>query len=292
MTAILKKELRAYFNSLIGYVFLTIFVLITGIMFSFNNLLGQSAAFTDSMSFFTITMLILMPVLTMRLFAEENRQKTDQLLYTSPVTVLSIVTAKYLAALLLMVMALAVTLLFPFMISTIGTLSYVPQTITTYIGYFLLFSAYISVGVFISALTDNQLIAAVCTFLVILMTIFMDSIASGLASGLPATPMASVFFIAFLIGVLAYIIYDSTRNFYAAVITVAALLAVTVVVYILNPAVLDGFIVKTIKWFSVMGRFNSFSSGIINVADIVYYISFSAAFLYFSVNVIEKRRWR
>ncbi|MDR3239609.1 MAG: ABC-2 transporter permease [Clostridiales bacterium] len=290
MTAILKKELRNYFNSWIGYVFLFILVGLTGIIFSLINLLNQSTAFVNVMSYFTIFMLILMPVLTMRLFAEEARQKTDQLIFTSPVTVAGIVAAKFLAALILALIGLALTFIFPLLIAPYGTLSFAP-VLTAYLGYILLIAAFIAVGVFISVLTDNQIIAAVGTFVVMLVFYIMDWIASGLSSGPAASATASIIFIAALLALLAYLIYNSTKNIYAASLLPLILLAVVVALYVARPAVFDGLIVKVIRWFSIMDRFNSFNNGVINIADIVYYITFTIAFLYFSVNAIEKRRW-
>ncbi|MDR1539806.1 MAG: ABC transporter permease [Clostridiales bacterium] len=291
MTAIIKKELRGYFNSWIGYVFLFIFVGLVGVFFSLINLQNQYPGFQDSMSNITIFYLVLIPVLTMRLFAEEARQKTDQLLFTSPVTVMSIVVGKFLSALCLSVIGMAITVLFPIIISRYGTLPYA-QIITSYLGYILLTACFISVGMFISVLTDNQIIAAVVTFFTMILFLILDAIASALTSGPAATAMGSMVFLSVIIAMIAFFVYDSTKNYYVAGISALVLIGVATATYLIDATLYDGLIGKVIRWLSIMSRFTNFSSGIINVSDIVYYITFAIVFVYFTINVIEKRRWR
>ena len=120
MAAIIKKELRTYFTTLTGYAFLGFFVLITGYFFVSQNIAGASMDYSETLIGTMIMFLILVPVLTMRLFAEEARQKTDQLLYTSPLRVTDIVVGKFIAASLLFLIGLAITMIFPFILSKYG----------------------------------------------------------------------------------------------------------------------------------------------------------------------------
>ena len=120
MTAIFKKEMRTYFNTLTGYAFLGFFVLITGYFFVSQNVAAYSADYSNTLVGTMIMFLILVPVLTMRLFAEEARQKTDQLLYTSPLKVTDIVLGKFLAAIFLFLIGIAVTMIFPYTAEHLG----------------------------------------------------------------------------------------------------------------------------------------------------------------------------
>ncbi len=173
MLSILKKEFKSYFISPTGYIFLGFSLFLAGLFFVNTNLANST---TDMSGFFgniSIIFLFLVPLLTMRLFSEERRNKTDQLLITSPVTVMDIVLGKYLAAIALFGLFLVITLLYPLMLSIYGT-PVVGSIIALYIGYFLLGSALISVGLLITALTESQVTAAIATFAVILVIWFAD----------------------------------------------------------------------------------------------------------------------
>ena len=297
MTAIIKKELRGYFISWIGYVFLFILVGLVGLFFSLINLYYQTGDFQNTLSNITIFLLILVPVLTMRLFAEEARQKTDQLLFTAPVSVTSVVLGKYLSALLLALIGLAITLIFPLMIVRYGQLPG-SEMFTVYLGYTLLIACFISVGMFISACTENQFTASIITFVAMILIYIMDGIVSAINTSVTASQssassaLISILFVAIIIGVISYLIYDSTKNYYVAGILALILVAIAAGIYVFNPSIFDGLIVKCTKWLSVMSRFNNFDNGVLNVSDIIYYISFTGAFIYLTINTIEKRRWK
>jgi len=297
MSAIIKKEMRSYFNSWIGYIFLFILIGLVGIFFSFINLRNQNGDFQNTLNQITIFLLILVPVLTMRLFAEEARQKTDQLLFTTPVSISSIVIGKFLSAFILACIGMAITAVYPLMIARFGTLPGT-QILALYLGFVLLIACFISVGMFVSVCTENQIIAAVVTFLLMIFMFIMDAVVSFIndtitnSQSSSSASLVSVGFIALVIVLLAYLIYDSTKNLYAGGITLLILIAAATALYFFNSALFDGVIVKVTQWLSVMSRFDNFNSGILNVSDILYYISFTAAFIYLSINTLEKRRWR
>jgi ABC-2 type transport system permease protein len=293
----MKKEMRGYFNSWIGYVFLFILVGLVGVFFTLINLYSMSSAFQNALGNITILLLVIVPVLTMRLFAEEARQKTDQLLYTSPVSVTSIVFAKFLSAFALAVIGLLVTVIYCLMIMPYGTLPHA-EIFTSYLGYTLLMSAFISLGMFVSACTESQIIAAIVTFFAMIFMYIMDSVADFISNTITSSStggtaaLASLLFCAIVIGVLLYLIYDSTKHLYFTFFIGLVLLGVTVGLLVYDQTVFDGLLVNVIKWFSVLSRLANFDQGILNLADIVYYISFSGLFIYLSINAIEKRRWR
>ncbi len=286
MTAILKKELKNYFHTVIGWGFLGFFVLITGYFFVGQNIVTGDMNYNNTLAGSLSMFMILMPVLTMRLFSEERKQKTDQLLYCSPVSVRKIVTGKFLSAVILFMLGILITLVFPFMLNGYGNVDW-GLTFAGIIGYFLLGICIISTGIFISALTDNQIISAIAAFGVTFLLLMMDNI----SSSVPVSVSASLVFAGILILILSFVVYAGTKNITVAASCGIICLVIAVVIYIADANLYDGLIVKILSWFSVLNRYESFYIGIISVSDIVYYITFTAAFLYLSVNVIEKRRW-
>jgi ABC-2 type transport system permease protein len=267
-----------------------------GVFFTFINLQPQNGDFQNTLNQLTIFLLILVPVLTMRLFAEEARQKTDQLLFTSPVSITSIVLGKYLSAFLLACIGMAITVVYPLMISHFGKLP-VPQIATLYLGFVLLIACFISIGMFISVNTENQIVAAVITALIIVFMFIMDAVVSFINDTVTnaqagSASAISIGFVVLVIVLLAYIVYDSTKNIYMGGIVALLLIAAATGLFFFNPNFFDGMIVKVTQWLSLMSRFDNFNNGILNVSDIIYYISFMAAFVYLSINTLEKRRWR
>ena len=177
MAAIYKREMRMYFNSMIGYVFIAFFVLVTAIYFSMLNILSMSPEFETVFNSVIMMFLILAPILTMRLLSEETKQKTDQLLLTAPVNIVGIVMGKFLAAVTVFVIALAITAIFPVILSFYGTIA-VAEIIGSYLGFFLLGSSFIAVGLFISSITDNQIVSAVATFAAVFVLLMVETIVS------------------------------------------------------------------------------------------------------------------
>jgi len=287
MTAIYKKEMRTYFTHMMGYVFLAIMLLLFGIFFSTETIGRHNPNFHMVLLNITTFFFVLVPVLTMRLFSEEARQKTDQLLFTSPLSVMQIVLGKFLAAFSLFFIATVLTITLPLMVSGYGELP-VSQIVGTYAAFLLIGAASIAVGVFISVLTDNQIIAAIATMGAIFVMFIMETV----ALLMPVTTLASLVFVGVLILGVAGILYNSTKNIIVA--TIVALLGAGAVaaLYFTGIFAFDGIIIRVLQWLSIYARFNNFALGILNVGDIVYYISFAALFVYLTANVIEKRRWR
>ena len=175
MSAVFKKEIRTYFTTMSGYVFLGFFVLINAYFFSRFNVGEGSPDYSGTLTYTFSMFLILIPVLTMRLFAEEVRQKTDQLLYTSPISIWKIVFGKFFAAASLFLFGTVIIALFPIILNYYGDVNFI-QTFGCFLGYFLLGASLIAVGLFISVLTDNQIIAAVGTFAAVFFILMMDSV--------------------------------------------------------------------------------------------------------------------
>lgn len=286
MTAILKKELRNYFNTVIGWGFLGFFVLMTGYFFVAQNVITGNINYNDTMASSISMFMILIPVLTMRLFSEERRQKTDQLLYCSPVSIKSIVAGKFAAASLLFLCGIIITFVFPIMLNGYGDVD-PGLTFAGLIGFFMLGMCIISVGIFISAITDNQIVSAIATFAASFLLLMMDNI----ASSAPMTVIASIIFAIIIVTIIALVVYNSTKNFIVSAIFAVIGYVIVIVLYLINANIYDGLIINVLSWFSVLNRYENFYIGIISVSDVIYYVTFTFAFLYLSVNVIEKRRW-
>ncbi|MCD8214334.1 MAG: ABC transporter permease [Clostridiales bacterium] len=286
MTAIYKKELRTYFNTLTGYIFLGFFVAITGIYFMMNNMDAGSLNYADTLAGSLMLFWVLIPVLTMRLFAEEARQKTDQLLFTSPVGVWGIVLGKFLAAVSLFIIGVLITGIFPFILSRFGDIA-IGETINVMFGYVIMGCALISVGIFISALTDNQIVAAVATFAALFVLFMIDNF----TAEMPITAVSSLVFAALVIVILTLVLYSSVKNLWVSLGFFVIALGIEFILYYFNPSLYDGLISKFFGWFSMISRFENFYAGVFSLADTVYYISFAFVFIYLTVNSIEKRRW-
>ena len=191
MFAIFKRELKAYFTSPLGYVFLAIFYAFSGLFFYIFSL---SVGSTDISSVFLMMFIVLMvfvPLLTMRLLSEDKKQKTDQLILTAPVSLLSIVMGKFLAAYAIFAIGVAVMPVYGFVMSTFATVSWLPIWGNT-VGLLLLGGIFVSIGLFISSLTENQMIAAIGGFFINLMILLMNTLKSALPNGFLQDVLSSI----------------------------------------------------------------------------------------------------
>jgi ABC-2 type transport system permease protein len=286
MFAIFKREIRAYFLTPIGYLYMGLFLLLTGIFFTFSNIFSQRSEFTGFLGSILIIYLFGIPLLTMRLFSEEKRQKTDQLLLTSPVSITGIVCGKFLAALAVYCGTLLVTAMYGVVIALYGDLQ-AWETLGSYTGFIFLGACYISVGIFVSAGTENQFTAALVSFFTLLIIMIIDSI----AQVVPSDTRAGIISAAVLLGALALFLFFNTRN-WAIVLGAVILGGLTIGgFYLFKRDVFFGFIQKFLGWFSLNRRYQSFSLGLLKFDSLLYYASFAGLFLFLTVRLIEKRRW-
>ncbi|MEO8408966.1 MAG: ABC transporter permease [Propionivibrio sp.] len=182
MKAIYLKELRGYFTSMIGYIYLAVFLLISGFIFATGNLLSQNGDIKSYFAAISSVLIFLVPLLTMRLFSEERKLRTLQLLFSMPVSLADIVFGKFLATLTVIGIGLAVTLLYPLILAIYGSFEAL-VVLGNYVGLSLLVAACIAIGLFISALTENQIIAAVVSYSVLLALWLLDSASQNVIGG-------------------------------------------------------------------------------------------------------------
>ena len=229
MLAIYKKELKSYLTSMQGYVFMAFIMLVLGIYFTAYNLNYASPDFGTTLNSVTFVFLIITPILTMRILAEEKRNKTDQLLFTSPVPIWKIVFGKYLGMVTIYLIPVVITLFYPLILAKYGTVSY-PMTLTAIVGFFFLGCANIAVGLFLSSITESQVIAAVLTFVVL----FCSFVMNGIESFFSQTAMASMLAFAVLAVLIAMVVYQMTKDNILTGITGVVLLGAVVIIYIVK----------------------------------------------------------
>ncbi len=182
MTAVFRREFRSFFASPIGYAVLALLLAVSGYYFTAYNLtylaLDLSGVFS---ALYTVSSLLVLPILTMRLFSEEKRQKTDQALLTAPVSLTGAVIGKFLSALLVFAIGISVTLVYAIVLATAGTPEWL-MILGNYLGLLLFGGMIIAAGLLFSCLTESQLVAALCTFTFSLLLNLIDSLTSLLPS--------------------------------------------------------------------------------------------------------------
>lgn len=183
MKAILKRELRSYFTTMIGYVFMAMFLVLVGILFYRNTIVEGIASVKIVFGTLTTWAMFIMPMLTMRLFTEDKKLKTDQLLMTAPVSVRGMVLGKYFAALAVVTAALLIFFVYVLGITIFGGFN-MAETINCFFGFWLLCSLILAIGAFISAVADSQIVAIILTYVVLIVTVFMDELAELAKGGL------------------------------------------------------------------------------------------------------------
>lgn len=286
MLTILSKELKSYFYSITAYVFMGILLFLGGLFFVLNNVLAQSPAYSIVLSGLTFIIIFTIPIITMKSLSEESRNKTDQLLLTSPQSIMNIIIGKYLAAVILFAVTLLTTVLFPFMIAPFGTLA-IGEITAIYIGVFMVGCCFIAIGIFISSLTENLVVSAVGSIGVNLCIWIIDWI----KTGLPADAASGLGFLIIIILILAAVLYYFTNSFMLSLIISIVGIVISVIVYFSKSTLFEGLISEIVGWFSILERHQPFTMGIISINSILYFISFSFICVFMTVRVIEKKRW-
>ncbi|MCD7958516.1 MAG: ABC transporter permease [Ruminococcus sp.] len=186
MGAIYRREMGAFFSSSIAYVFLAVFYLTSGYFFYSGSLYSATTDMSSTFTSLFLIIVILIPILTMRLFSEEKKQKTEQGLLTSPVSIGGIVMGKYFAALTMYTIGITILLVYAVILSFFGTVTW-GIVIANVLALFLVGAAFIAVTIFISSLTENQVVAAVLGIIVLLVLYMLDVFATYLSS-IPILP--------------------------------------------------------------------------------------------------------
>ena len=286
MTAVFKHEFKSLSHSLASYVcgaFLLVFIGLGAMIYNIQEAVSN---FEYVLGFSSLCFAVIIPLLTMRVLSEERKQKTDQLLYSLPISTTQVIMGKYLALLCAYAIPVSFILLYPLVFAEFGNV-YLPTSYGSIFAFFMVGAALIALGVFISSLTENQGLAAGIGVALVLLNYYSVM----LAEYVSATALGSaavLFVISLLIGML---IKQLTQNENLSV-TVSLAGCVTVAIfYIICPENFEGLVPAIMQKLSLFDRLNIFINGVFDVSAIVYYLSFIAFFLFLSVQSMEKRRY-
>lgn len=286
MTAVLKHELKSYFHSMTAYVFGAGLLLAVGLGAMLYNIEAAVSNFEFALSYFSIIFAVIVPILTMRVIAEERKQKTDQLLYSLPITTTQVIVGKYLALLAVYMVPLGIVAVYPLIFSQFGDV-YLLTSYGSMLAFFLMGAALIALGVFISSLTDNQGFAAGIGIGVILLNYFSVS----LSEYVSATAFGSLVALCAVILALGAVVKLLTKNDSLAYGVCFVLIAAISITGFVNGGVFEGLLPGIMTKLSLFNRFTGFVNGVFDLTSIVYYASVIVFFLFLSVQSLEKRRY-
>ena len=286
MTAVFRHEMRLMWNGLTAYVYGAFFLVAVAIYMMYYNLTAGYANFEYAMAGAAFALIIIIPVITMRIIAEEKKQKTDQLLYSLPVSTTGIVAGKYLAALATAAIPLVIVCAYPLVLSKFGEV-YLPTSFGTIFGFLLLAGALMSMGVFVSSITESQAMAAGICFAVMIFNYYMVTLAEYVATSATGSLVAIIIIEA----VLALIIKHMTGNTAMAAIIGGVAILATVAACLVNSSWFEGLLPSILESISVYERFYVFVNGIFDYTGVIYFISVIVFFLFLTVQSMEKRRY-
>ena len=287
MLAIYKRELKSYFHSMTGCVFIAFLVMFTGIYFMVYNLNAGYPYFSYTLSGSLIVFLVGIPLLTMRSFSEERKTKTDQLLLTAPVSLTKVVLGKYFAMVTVLAVPNVIFCLFPLLIKLQGT-AYLLVDYSSIAVFFLLGCVYLAIGMFMSSLTESQIIAFISTFGILLLLYLWD----GILSFLPGSALSGMIGILLILTLIVVYIYHMTKNWMLAAGIEAVGIAAALIVYFVKSSLYENLLTKLLGRLALADVFmNISSSNIVDVSGLLLYVSILIIFVFLTIQTIQKRRW-
>lgn len=286
MSAIYRKELRSYFNGMIGAVFTAFILIVAGIYISTYNFTYFTARFEYSLQVIPFMYLPAIPVLAMRAISEERNSHTDQLLYSLPLSLSKIVMAKYFAMITVLAVPLAIVGIVPVIMSFYGAVDFMTAYASLFAIY-LLGCALTAICMFISSLTDSQVIAAVAS----IATMLVIYLGNGLVSMIPTTAVASMILFLCLAVVIGIVLYLLAKNVPLSVGVSAVLAAIVIGLYIYKASMFESAFADMLMSLVLFSRATNFYSGIFDITSVIYYLSFVVFFVFLTVQSMEKKRW-
>mgnify|MGYP005779503247 CR=1 FL=1 len=287
MTAVYKREIRAYFQSMTGPVFIAFLMAFTGIYFVAYNLSAGYPYFSYTLSGSLIVFLVGIPLITMRSFSEERRSRTDQMLLTAPVSLFGIVMGKYLAMVTVIAIPNVIFCIYPLIIRSQGVAYLTVDYISIFV-FFLLGCVYAAIGMFLSALTESQIIAFVSTFGILLVLYLWD----GILSLLPSSAISGLAGVLIILALVVFYIYHMTDNVVLAGIIGVVGAAAGIVLYIVKSSLYENLLSNLLGRLALADVFTDITSNsIVDVTGIALYLSIAAVFVFLTVQAVQKRRW-
>ena len=288
MTAVYKRELRAYMNNVYGWLFMAVLLMFTSLMVFMDNLGNGYPQFEYALSDSQYALMILVPILSMRSMAEDKRAKTDMFYLSLPMTTTSVVLGKYLAMLTILAIPCAVLGIYPPLLSLLGEVN-LGVAYLALLQFFLLGAALLAICQFTSSLSENLVVVAVLGVVATAGLLFLPVVAYNI---LPITPMASfigLVVIALLVGGVAFL---ATHNLNVTAITCAALVVPLSVVYILAKDAFGGLLPNILYFVSPFIQFATFCEyGTLSVPSLVLLLSYPVFFVFLTVQSADKKRW-
>ena len=287
MLAIYKRELKSYFQSMTGPVFVAFLIAFTGIYFMAYNMTAGYPYFSYTLSGSLIVFIVGIPLITMRSFSEERKNKTDQLLLTAPVSLGQVVLGKYLAMVTVIAVPNVIFCIFPLIIKSQGT-AYLTVDYLSILVFFLLGCVYAAIGMFLSALTESQIIAFISTFGILLVLYLWD----GILAMLPGSAVSGLVGVLVLLTVVAFYIWRMTENVVlSGGIELIGVIA-GIVVYMVKSEVYENLLSDSLGKLAIANVFTGITSNsIVDITGIALYLSFIAVFVFLTVQAIQKRSW-
>lgn len=287
MGAIFKRELKSYFDSMIGYIFIAFLMFFIGLYFFLVNVLNGYPYVSIILLNVIFIFMFAFPILTMRSMAEERKTKTDQLLLTSPVSVTGMVMGKFFAMAGVYGTACLLSCLCP-LIMLMRDSHYPITDFCSIFAFFLLGCVYIAIGMYISSLTESQIIAAVLSIGVFVLLYLMPT----LVSFVPTGPVASLVGFLLILLVVCIIYFVQSRNLYvSAMLGMIGAIAISVV-YAVKPELYENALPAILNELSLTTPFEMFAYySVFDLTGVVYYVSIIALFCYMTVLSVQKRRW-
>lgn len=287
MLAIYKRELKSYFQSMVGCVFIAFLMVFTGIYFMAYNLMSGYPYFSYTLSGSLIVFIVGIPLITMRSFSEERKNKTDQLLLTAPVSLGKVVMEKYLAIVTVIAIPNVIFCIYPLIIKSQGT-AYLMVDYISILVFFLLGCVYAAIGMFLSSLTESQIIAFISTFGILLVLYLWD----GILSMLPSSALSGLVGVLIILSVAAFYIWQMTGNAVLAGAIEIIGAAAGIITYIVRSSLFENLLSNLLGRLALANVFTDITSNsIVDITGIVLYLSFIAVFVFLTVQAIQKRRW-
>lgn len=287
MLAIYKRELHSYFQSMVGCVFIAFLIAFTGIYFMAYNMSAGYPYFSYTLSGSLIVFLVGIPLITMRSFSEERKNKTDQLLLTAPVSLGKVVLGKYLAMVTVIAIPNVIFCIFPLIIKSQGTAYLMVDYISIGV-FFLLGCVYAVIGMFLSALTESQIIAFISTFGILLVLYLWD----GILALLPGTAVSGLVVVLILVILIAVYIWNMTENMVLAGGVGVIGSAAAVIVYFVKSSLYENLLSNLLGRLALANVFTDITNNsIVDLSGIALYLSVIAVFVFLTVQAIQKRRW-
>ena len=287
MRAIYKRELDSYFHSMIGYVFISFFLAFTGVYFMAYNLNYGYPIFSYVLSSLVFILLIAIPVLTMKSFSEDRKSRTDQLLLTAPVSLGQIVLGKYLAMVTVYLIPNLVFCLYPLVIKMQGN----AYLLTDYCGilvFFLMGCVFIAIGMFLSSLTESQIIAAISSFGVLLILYLWN----GILGFLPSSALLNLIILLVLLTLVSALVWHITGNPVMAGILEVIFLAAGVIVYAVDSGLYESLLSDVLGQLDLTAPLTDVvASSLLDTGSIILYLSVIGLFIFLTMQSIQKRRW-